>query len=107
MQLNKGKLPSHTEGFLFAVQEQRINTKALKRQRESPGSVLEKKLTGGSAYFFGSEIFYILIFWGLENLSYFLGLKIFHLFFGGDNFDTNDFFGCPDKRSWFAKPLKK
>ena len=26
----KGKLPSHTEGFLFAVQEQEIDTKALR-----------------------------------------------------------------------------
>ena len=33
----------------------------------APGSVLEKKLTGGSAYFFGSEIFDILIFLGLEK----------------------------------------
>ena len=54
-----------------------------------PGSVLEKKLTGGLGLFFGSEIFDILIFLGLENLSYFLGLKIFHLFFFlGNNFDT-------------------
>ena len=29
MWLKKGKLPSHTEGFLFAVQEQEIDTKAL------------------------------------------------------------------------------
>ena len=35
--------------------------------KEHPGSVLEKKLTGGSAYFFGSEIFDILIFLGLEK----------------------------------------
>ena len=35
----------------------------------NPGSVLEKKLTGGSAYFFGSEIFDILIFWVWKNLS--------------------------------------
>ena len=59
----------------------------------NPGSVLQKKLTGGSAYFFGSEIFDILIFLGLENLSYFLGLKIFHLFFWGNNFDTIYFWG--------------
>ena len=33
----------------------------------SPGSVLEKKLTGGLGLFFGSEIFDILIFLGLEK----------------------------------------
>ena len=54
----------------------------------SPGSVLEKKLTGGLGLFFGSEIFDILIFLGLEKSLIFLCLKIFHLFFGGNNFDT-------------------
>ena len=64
-------------------------------QHKTPGSVLEKKLTGGSVNFFGSEIFDILIFLGLEkSLSLFLGLKIFHLFFGGNNFDTIHFFGA-------------
>ena len=67
---------------------------------------LKKKLTGGSAYFFGSEILIFLFFWVWKNLSlFFLGLKIFHLFFGGNNFNTIYFFGCPIKRSWFAKPL--
>ena len=39
MWLIKGKLPSHTEGFLFAVQEQEIDTKALRRQRERDQNV--------------------------------------------------------------------
>ena len=64
-----------------------------------PGSVLQKKLTGGLGLFFGSEIFDILIFWVWKNLSYFLGLKISHLFLLGNNFDTIYFFGCPIKRS--------
>ena len=34
MWLKKGKLPSHAEGFLFAVQEQEIDTKALRQQRQ-------------------------------------------------------------------------
>ena len=49
----------------------------------SPGSVLEKQLTGGLGLFFGSEIFDILSFFGFGKISLiFLGLKIFHLFFG-------------------------
>ena len=31
--VEKGKLPSHTEGFLFALQEQEIDAKALRWQR--------------------------------------------------------------------------
>ena len=58
-----------------------------------PGSVLEKELTGGLGLFFGSEIFDILIFLGLEKSLIFLGLKTFHLFFWGDSFDTIYFFG--------------
>ena len=69
------------------------------------GVYLKKNWQGGSAYFFGSEIFEILIFLGLENLSYFLGSNDFSLIFLGNNFDTIYFFGCPIKRSWFAKPL--
>ena len=41
-----------------------------------PGGVLEKNLTGGgggSAHFFGSDIFYFLIFWVWKRLSYFFG----------------------------------
>ena len=34
MWLKEGKLPSHIEGFLFAVQEQEIDTEALRQQRE-------------------------------------------------------------------------
>ena len=37
--LKNGKLPSHTEGFLFAVQEQEIDTRALRRQRERDQNV--------------------------------------------------------------------
>ena len=37
--LKKGKLPSHTEGFLFAVQEQEIDTKTLRQQRERDHNV--------------------------------------------------------------------
>ena len=56
-------------------------------------------LTGGLGLFLGSEIFDILIFWVWKNLSYFVGLKIFHLLLGGNNFDTVYLFGCPIKRS--------
>ena len=64
------------------------------------GSVLEKNLQGGSAYFFGSEIFDIHIFFGFGKISLiFLDLKISHLFFWGNNFDTIYFFWCPIKRS--------
>ena len=35
----KGKLPSHTEGFLYTVQEQEIDTKALRQQRERDQNV--------------------------------------------------------------------
>ena len=70
------------------------------------GVYLEKNWQGGSAYFFGSVIFYILIFWGLEkSLLFCLGLKTFHLFFWGNNFDKIYFFWCPIEQSWFAKPL--
>ena len=41
-----------------------------------------KKIDRGSANFFGSEIFYILIFLGLEHLFYFSGLKMVPIFFG-------------------------
>ena len=65
----------------------------------TPGSVLEKKLTGGLGLFFGSEIFDIPIFLGFGKISLiFLGLKIFHLFFSGSNFDAIYFFGCPVRR---------
>ena len=47
------------------------------------GVYLKKNWQGGSAYFFGSEIFDIPMFLSLEkSLLFFLGLKIFHLFFG-------------------------
>ena len=49
----------------------------------APGSVLEKKLTGELGLFFGSEIFDIFIFWGLENLSYLFGSENFSLIFFG------------------------
>ena len=48
-----------------------------------PGSVLEKQLTGGLGLFFGSEIFDILIFLGLENPSYFSECEAFSLIFLG------------------------
>ena len=41
------------------------------------GRVVRNK-QGGSAYFWGSEIFDFLIFWGLEKTLTFLGLKIFY-----------------------------
>ena len=48
-----------------------------------PGSVLEKKLTGGLGLFFGSEIFDILIFLGLEkSLLFFWIWRFFTYFFG-------------------------
>ena len=37
--LKNGKLPSHTEGFLFAMQEQGIDTRALRQQRERDQNV--------------------------------------------------------------------
>ena len=49
----------------------------------SPGSVLEKKLTGGLGIFFGSEIFDILIFLGLEKSLLFFGSEDFSLVFWG------------------------
>ena len=44
---------------------------------------LKEKLTRGLGLFFGSEIFDILIFLGLENLSYFFGSEDFSLIFLG------------------------
>ena len=49
----------------------------------APGSVLEKNLQGSSAYFFGSEIFYILIFLGLGKSLLFFGSEDFSLIFWG------------------------
>ena len=48
-----------------------------------PGSVLEKKLTGGLGLFFGSEIFYIIIFWVWKDRSYLFGSEDFSLIFWG------------------------
>ena len=48
-----------------------------------PGSVLEKKLTGGLGLFFWVWNFWYSYFFGFGKISLiFLGLKIFHLFFG-------------------------
>ena len=47
----------------------------------NPGSVLEKNLTGGLGLFFGSEIFYILIFFGFGKISLFLRSEDFSLIF--------------------------
>ena len=72
----------------------------------TPGSVLEKKLTGGLGLFFWVWNFWNSYFWGFGKISLiFLGLKIFHLFFLANSFDTIYFFGCPIKKSWFAKLL--
>ena len=60
---------------------------------KSQGVYLKKSRQGGSAYFFGSEIFDILIFLGLENLSYFFESEDFSLIFLGNNFDTIYFWG--------------
>ena len=76
-----------------------VNLQQKSCQKGPPGSVLEKKLTGGLGLFFGSEIFDILIFLGLENLSYFFGSEDFSLIFLGNNFDTIYFWGCSIKRS--------
>ena len=48
-----------------------------------PGSVLENKLTGGSAYFFGLKFLIFLFFWVWKNLSYFFGSEDFLLIFFG------------------------
>ena len=65
----------------------------------SPGSVFEKKLTGGLGLFFWVWNFWYSYFFGFGKISLiFLGLKIFHLFFWGSNFDTIYFFGCPVRR---------
>ena len=58
------------------------------------GSVLKKELIGGLGLSFGSEILDILNFLGLEKfLLFFLGLKILHLLFWDNNFDTGYFLG--------------
>ena len=64
-----------------------------------PGSVLEKKLTGGLGLLFWVWNFWYSYFFGFGKISLiFLGLKIFHLFFWGSNFDTIYFFGGPVRR---------
>ena len=62
------------------------------------GVYLKKNWQGGSAYFLGLKCLIFLFFWVWKNLSYFLDLKIFHLFFWGSNFDTIYFLGCPVRR---------
>ena len=50
---------------------------------QHPRKCTWKKIDRGLGLFFGSEIFDILIFFGFGKISLiFLGLKIFHLFFG-------------------------
>ena len=66
-----------------------------------PGSVLEKKLTGGLGLFFlGLKFFMFLFFWVWKNLSNFFGSEDFSLiFFGVTILIQFIFFGCPIKRS--------
>ena len=64
---------------------------------QKPRECTWKKIDRGLGLFFGSEIFDILIFLGLENLSYFFGSEDFSLIFWGNNFDTIYFLGCPIK----------
>ena len=89
----------HTAMILTAYWSALVRCKKL-AGREAQGVYLKKKLTGGLGLFFWSEIFNILIFFGFRKISIILlGLKIFHLFFWGNNFDTIYFFECPIKRS--------
>ena len=60
--------------------------------------MLENNLTEELDLFWGSEIFYFLVFWGLENSLTFLGLKVFIYFFlgGGGNIVMQSFWGVSD-----------
>ena len=66
-----------------SIYDKRYTIKVLHTSFLPQGVYLKKNWQGGSAYFFGSEIFEILIFLGLENLSYFLGSNDFSLIFFG------------------------
>ena len=75
---------------------------------QNPRECTWKKIDRGAwLIFLGLKFLIFLFFWVWKISLIFLGLKIFHLFFGGNNFDTIYFFGCLIKRSWFAKPLKQ
>ena len=53
-----------------------------------------KKIDRGARFIFlGLKFLIFLFFWVWKNLSYNLGLKIFHLVFWSDNFDTIYFLG--------------
>ena len=59
------------------------STLYLKSGENTPGVYLKKIDRGARLIFYGSEIFYVLIFLGLENLSYFFESEDFSLIFLG------------------------
>ena len=63
-------------------------------QLQDPGSVLKKIDRGARLIFLGLKFLIFLFFWVWKISLIFLGLKIFHLFFWGNNFDTIYFLGC-------------